>query len=187
MFRITCLSRSACIFIACLFIISACRSNTPFDALVYDAEWQLEEMPIQSQLCQNLEALGYQFDSFNVYQESITVAYPDEPVTYTTANVFVLARELSSINRDFNAVEQISEEELARLQPLAEQLCLDIQNEARNLGIDDVGVSFVLYDWIDGVTISYGGNTCDTLTAGSIGLGSYGHEEQFEESICTDS
>lgn len=172
-----------------IILMSGCRTDTALDAFVYESEILYQSSSVQEELCSSLEDMGYKFDMFRVTQTSVMVDYLDSTQEYPLS-VSVGARAITWIERDWDgAPSAVSDEELTRFEDVAVQLCEDIKTEAHNLLLGDVGVGFVLYDWVNGVTIRYAMSdpaNCSTIQWQSVFTGGYGHEENFEESICSN-
>jgi hypothetical protein len=179
------------LFLGCLFM-TACRTNTALDALFYKSEelYAHVDTPERDALCSAIEAKGHEFDMFEVSRYSVKVIYPPhgEQKEYTRF-IWVGGRALTSIHRDFDSADPVSDMELERLQPEAVKLCYDMQRQASRFFSDNIIVGFVLHDWIVGVTIQYDTTSpddCATIAPGSIAVGGYGDPFKYENlpSVC---
>ncbi len=163
-----------------------CRTDTFWDSAMYDAEYLTEPIAgdVRESICLELEQDGLKFDIFQANRVVTRVTYPTgDSADFRTDQVTIEARVITRINRRYNELPQITDDELLRLQEEAGETCLAITKAASEYLNDDVSVNLSQYDWVSGTVILYGG--CQNTTSASVSFGSYGVDEQFEASVCT--
>jgi hypothetical protein len=178
--------------------VAGCATYTPLDSLFYESEYtrQSIDRDARNAMCLTLEGQGYQFDfaypgdPFEVVSEYVVVTYPDNrQISYFT-HYSITAKILTTINRDFDLGPfGITDTELARLLPEAQQTCVDVLSEASNYSLDNVETTIWMWDWLAGATVIWttqipGDCTSLEWSVASVGSGGDSYTYQTPISFC---
>lgn len=136
------------------FILTACSTNTIFDALIYPTEYYYVPIPSDPNglvICKSLEQQGYQLDEFSIYDIGLEITYPDG-----IKRRFRQAREVNvivviDIERNYDNPNIFSDAEYTRIEGLARAFFKDFQQivTEKQLSLSVSGVFY--WDYNDGV------------------------------------
>jgi hypothetical protein len=187
-------------FIVCYFcfLLIGCRTYTVLDTLFYESEYLSQPINSETQnaMCLAIENQGYVFDyasriePFEVVGNHVVVTYDDNQQSSYFTHYGLTAKILTNINRDFDlGPNGITDAELARLLPEAQQTCDDILAVSTDYALENVEITIWMWDWINGATAiatTQVLSDCSTLewSVVSIGSGGDSYAYQTPTSVC---